>query len=128
MRLLLDTCTFIWLASAPDELSAEARRRLDDPAAELHISDASIWEICLKWQSGKLQLPVPPRKWIEEQRRVWELTRVALGLEHFYRCTELPVHHRDPFDRLLISQAIVEDLTIVTPDASFAAYPIARIW
>lgn len=128
MRLLLDTCTFVWLVSSPTELADRARRELDDPAAELVLSDASIWEVCLKWQAGKLHLPAPPRRWIEEQRRAWGLVRLPVELEHLYRCTELPLHHRDPFDRLLVSQAIVEDLTVVTPDAAFAGYPVTLLW
>jgi PIN domain nuclease of toxin-antitoxin system len=128
VRLLLDTCTFVWLASAPGELADGARRRLDEPGAELLLSDASIWEICLKWQAGKLTLPEPPRRWIEDQRRVWELERLPMEPEHLYRTTELPAHHRDPFDRILISQAIVENLTVVTPDQAFRAYPVAVLW
>lgn len=128
MRLLLDTCTLVWLASEPNRLSAPARRRLDEAGAELVLSDASVWEICLMWQAGKLTLPEPPRRWIEQQRRTWELDRLPMQPEHLYRSTELPVHHRDPFDRILVSQAIVEDLTVVTPDQAFAAYPVAVLW
>jgi PIN domain nuclease of toxin-antitoxin system len=128
MRLLLDTWTFIWLASTPGQLSAEARRRLDEPSAELLISDASVWEICLTSQSGKRTLPGPPRRWIDDQRRAWELGRLPLELEHLYRSTELQAHHRDPFDQMLVSQAIAENLTLVTPDAVFRSYPVAVLW
>lgn len=128
MRLLLDTCTFVWLASEPNRLSVPARRRLDNAEADLLLSDASVWEICLKWQAGKLTLPEPPRRWIEHQRRSWELERLPIEPEHLYRSTELPAHHRDPFDRILVSQAIVEDLIVVTPDQAFAAYPVAVLW
>jgi PIN domain nuclease of toxin-antitoxin system len=128
VRLLLDTCTFIWLASAPDELSTQARERLDDTGSELMLSDASVWEICLKWQAGKLALPGPPRRWVEEQRRAWEVGRLPIEIEHLYRGTELPAHHRDPFDRVLVSQAIAEGLTLVSPDEVFRAYPVAVIW
>lgn len=128
MRLLLDTCAFIWMTSAPDSLGVRARTEIDDPAAELFLSDASVWEICLKWQAGKLGLPAPPRGWIEEQRKSWGVARVPLELDHFYRSTELPLHHRDPFDRLLVSQAIAEDLTIVTPDSAVQSYPAPSIW
>jgi PIN domain nuclease of toxin-antitoxin system len=128
MRLLLDTCTFIWVTSAPDNLSARARSEIDDPDAELFLSDASVWEICLKWQAGKLGLPAPPRGWVEEQRKAWGLARAALELDHFYRSTELPPHHRDPFDRLLVAQAIAEGLTIATPDPAVQSYPTATIW
>jgi PIN domain nuclease of toxin-antitoxin system len=128
LKLLLDTCTFIWLVSAPDQLGERARQELDDPSATLLLSDASVWEVCLKWQSGKLELPGPPRHWIEEQRRTWELTRAPIELEHLYRSTELPAHHRDPFDRMLVSQAIAEGLSIVTPDPAIRRYPVMVIW
>jgi PIN domain nuclease of toxin-antitoxin system len=128
VRLLLDTCTFVWLASTPEGLSAEARRKMDEPEAELWLSDVSVWEICLKWQAGKLELPGPPRQWIEAQRRIWEVERLPVGTEHLYRSTEIPVHHRDPFDRALVAQAIVEGLTVVTPDPAFRAYPVAVLW
>jgi PIN domain nuclease of toxin-antitoxin system len=126
--LLLDTCTFIWLASRPEELSAPARERLDDPAAELLLSEASIWEICLKWQAGKLRLPAPPRSWIEHQRGEWALERAPIDPEHFYRSTELPEHHRDPFDRLLVAQSVASNVPIVTPDPAIKAYPVAVVW
>jgi PIN domain nuclease of toxin-antitoxin system len=82
----------------------------------------------LKWQAGKLSLPGPPRSWIEEQRATWDLTRAPLELEHLYRSTELPSHHRDPFDRLLVAQSIVEGLTLVTPDPAIRAYPVSVLW
>ncbi len=128
MKLLLDTCAFIWLGSDPEKLGARAREALDEASAEILLSDVTIWEISLKWQAGKLELPAPPRTWIEDQRSAWDLARAPLVLEHFYRSTELPLHHRDPFDRLLVSQGIVDGLTIVTPDAAVRAYPVPVIW
>jgi PIN domain nuclease of toxin-antitoxin system len=125
---LVDTCTLVWLTSAPERLGAKARQALDQPGAELFLSDASIWEICLKWQAKKLVLPTPPRSWLEEQRRIWELERLALSPEHLYRSTEIPAHHRDPFDRLLVAQAIAEGHVIVTPDAAIGEYPVPVLW
>lgn len=126
--MLLDTCTFVWLASEPGNLGEKARDVLDEPGAEIVLSDVSVWEICMKWQAGKLGLPEPPRVWIEDQRRVWNLARAPIEAEHLYRSTELPAHHRDPFDRILVAQAIAESFTIVTPDAAIRAYPVAVIW
>ena len=128
MRLVLDTCTLIWLAGEPDKLSPAARSAIDDDQNELLLSDVSVLEVCLKWQSGKLMLPAPPRMWTEQQRQTWELEELLLGREHMFRSAELPAHHRDPFDRLLVSQAIAEGLTIVTPDAAVARYPVAILW
>lgn len=128
MKLLLDTCTFIWLVAAPDQLSERAARTVDDASTELWLSDASVWEICLKWEAGKLQLPAPPRNWIEEQSLRWGVAWLAVERTHHYRATELPRHHRDPFDRLLVAQAIERGLTIATPDAHVQKYPVATLW
>lgn len=128
MKLLLDTCTFIWLADAAESLSDGARDLLDDPGADLILSDVSVWEVCLKWQSGKLKLPSPPRSWIDGQASAWALSRLPIDREHFYRSVELPNLHRDPFDRLLVAQALSGNLTIVTPDAAIRQYPVAVAW
>jgi PIN domain nuclease of toxin-antitoxin system len=87
-----------------------------------------VWEICLKWQAKKIDLPTPPRIWVAEQMSVWSLLRVPLELEHFFRTTELPNLHRDPFDRLLIAQAHAHAARIVTPDAAIRQYPVAVVW
>ena len=126
--LLLDTCTFVWLAAAPERLSETARELLDDPTRSIVLSDVSVWELCLKWQAGKLGLPAPPRTWVEEQARVWSLDRLELNRPHFYRSTELPTLHRDPFDRLLVAQALDRGLTLVTPDTHIHRYPVAARW
>lgn len=128
MELLLDTCTVVWLSADPGRLSKKAKEALDADDAILLLSDASVWEVCLKWQAKKLVLPAPPRRWLTEQARVWQLDRLALDPEHFYRTSELPALHRDPFDRLLVAQAIERSLTIVTPDAAIRAYPVAVLW
>jgi PIN domain nuclease of toxin-antitoxin system len=128
VRLLLDTCTFIWLTSESERIDAAARAALDLPDADLVLSEASVWEISLKWQAGKLSLPTPPRLWIETQAEAWQLRRLPVGREHVYQTTELPDVHRDPFDRLLVAQAIEGGLTIVTPDPLIRRYPVAVLW
>jgi PIN domain nuclease of toxin-antitoxin system len=128
MKLLLDTCTFLWLTAEPDRLGPAAKQALDAEDATLILSDASIWEVCLKWSARKLELPTPPRSWLPEQMRVWQVERLPLEPEHFYRTTELPALHRDPFDRLLVSQAIEHNLSIVTPDPALRAYPVGVVW
>ena len=126
-RLLLDTCTFVWLVAEPERISAKVKRAIDSEA-DLVLSDATVWEICLKWKAGKLQLPAPPRRWTEEQAATWSLSRVPLAADDLYRTTELPDLHRDPFDRLLVAQAMARDLTIATPDEAVRAYPVPTIW
>jgi PIN domain nuclease of toxin-antitoxin system len=126
--LLLDTCTFLWLAAEPKSLSKAARTAIDANDALLFVSDASVWEICLKWTAGKIQLPAPPRRWLTEQLTTWRVDRVPLEHEHLFRATELPPVHKDPFDRLLVAQAIEHGLSIVTPDPLIRAYPVAVVW
>ena len=128
LRLLLDTCAFLWLAAAPGNLGGGAASVIDSSDSELFLSDVSVWEICLKWQAGKILLPAPPRLWVEEQRQTWRLASIPIERTHLYRVVELPHHHRDPFDRLLVAQAIERGLTIATPDAEVAKYPVAVIW
>jgi len=128
LKLLLDTCAFLWLAEASDRLSSTAAQALDDDEASLFLSDASVWEICLKWQAGKILLPSPPRRWIDGQFGIWDLKALPVVRSQLYRMTELPSHHRDPFDRLLVAQAIEEAMTIVTPDPQIARYPVAVVW
>ena len=128
MNLLLDTCTFIWLVSDPGQLSQAATDAIDDAANELSLSDATLWEICLKWQLGKIGLPAPPRTWVEQQGDRWGVQRVAIQRSHLYRVSELPLHHKDPFDRLLVAQSIEQGLTLVTPDPEIQRYPAAVLW
>ena len=128
MKLLLDACTLIWLASAPQLLSSTSARLLDSPENSLWISDCTVWEICLKWQAAKLKLPSPPRHWIQQQQQQWQLESLAIERSHLFRVSELPMHHRDPYDRLLVAQAIETGLTIVTPDTQIHKYPVPFVW
>jgi len=109
-------------------LGGKARIALDSDRAEIWLSDVSIWEICTKWQAKKLELPAPPRVWIEEQAKIWQLSRLPISAKACYRSTEIPEVHRDPFDRLLVSQALDESLTLVTPDEWIHKYPVAVVW
>jgi PIN domain nuclease of toxin-antitoxin system len=125
--LVLDTCTFIWLVSDASRLSAPAAKALDS-ARDIALSDVSIWEICLKWQARKIELPSPPRTWVAEQTRAWSLERLAIEPEDLYRTVELPELHRDPFDRLLVAQVLKTGARLVTPDPAIRQYPVAVLW
>lgn len=127
-RYLLDTCTFIWLTSAPGQLSAEAASKLGEEGHERHISLASVWEISLKYRVGKLPLPQPPRYWIEEQARLQNIEIMDLVRESIYCSAELPAIHNDPFDRLIAAEGLVHHLTVISPDAPFNAYGCKTIW
>ncbi len=125
--LLLDTCSLIWLTSDPSRLSKAAAQAIESEQ-ELYVSDVCVWEICLKWQAKKLSLPTPPRGWVSEQMSSWSFLRVPVEPEHMFRTTELPDYHRDPFDRLLIAQALSHSARILTPDAAIRQYPVAVVW
>ncbi len=94
----------------------------------MHLSDVSIWEICLKWEAGKLSLPQPPRLWCEAQAGIWKLSTLAITRSAVYRASELPGHHRDPFDRLLVGQALDRGLVVLTPDEMIHRYPVGWRW
>ena len=128
MNLLLDSCTLIWLASEPARLSAKAAAAMDDPSAVLHVSHASLWEIALKHGAGKLTLPEFPRMWWGVQVRRWRLIENPLTAEVLLAGSELPAHHKDPFDRVILAQAQIAGLRIVSPDPAFPAYGIPLIW
>ncbi|MEI8254675.1 MAG: type II toxin-antitoxin system VapC family toxin [Deltaproteobacteria bacterium] len=128
MRLLLDTCTFIWLAQEPDKLSAAARDAIDNDANDLLLSHVSVWEIYNKSRAGKLVLPDRARVWVEEQLAVRGVDDLPIDLAALGRMSELPLHHRDPFDRLIVAQAIVHGLTLVSPDGCFPPYGARLLW
>ena len=125
---MLDTCTFIWLCSSPGKLSSTATEIIDAPQTRLLLSEVSVLEIALKWSAGKLRLPDPPRRWIESQVAIWSLDCRALGREDMYRAAELPQHHRDPFDRLLVAAALRANAVVLTPDAASRRYPVSSRW
>lgn len=128
MKLLLDTCTFIWLAAEPRKLSAKAKRLLRGDDAKIMLSDLSVLEICFKQSAGKLQLPMAAADWIEEQSEIWELEKLPISRSVFYRASELAMIHRDPFDRLLVATALEYRATILSPDKVVAAYPVTCVW
>ncbi|MCP5523046.1 MAG: type II toxin-antitoxin system VapC family toxin [Verrucomicrobiales bacterium] len=128
MRLLLDTCVFLWLTTEPDRISRKAATALDDPANELFLSHASVWEIYLKSQTGKLKLPLTPSRWLTGQLAVRGVADWPVDLESLHALLELPAHHRDPFDRMLIAQAKAHAFTLISPDPWIRKYQPALLW
>jgi len=128
MRLLLDTCAFLWLAAQPTRLSPAATMALNDDAHELFVSDVSVWEIVLKHQAGKLPLPESPRAWIPKQVEFFQLRSLPAVTEAIFKSGELPDLHRDPFDRLLAAQAIVGGFQLVSPDRPFRDLGVDCLW
>jgi PIN domain nuclease of toxin-antitoxin system len=126
-RLLLDTHALLWWATDDDRLPPSAREAI--VAAEVvYASDVSLWELCVKSSIGKLRLRPDAAKWFEQQLRLARFARLAIAAAHIAAVENLPLHHRDPFDRLLICQAFEENLTVVTTDEKFAAYAVPTIW
>ena len=128
MTLLLDTCTFIWLCSDPEKLSEPAAKALDEPANDRSLSMASIWEIALKYQSGKLPLPQTPDIWVEEQLRLQDIDVLPLQRDVVYQAAALPPVHKDPFDRVIAADALQRKLRLVSPDKPFELYRCQVIW
>jgi PIN domain nuclease of toxin-antitoxin system len=128
LRLLLDTCTFVWLTAAPNRLSAPARDVIDKETNDLFLSHVSIWEIHMKHRARKLDLPQKPRLWISRQLAARGLIDWPIDLEAIHRTSELPGHHKDPFDRMVIALAEIHGFVIVTPDPAFQEYKSRLIW
>jgi PIN domain nuclease of toxin-antitoxin system len=127
VRLLLDTCTFLWLAGG-SALSPPAAAAVRDPSNELFLSAVSAWEIASKHRSGRLPLPEPPERLIPTERELRGVSALPFDEESALQVSRLPALHRDPFDRMLISQAIAMSLAIVTPDPLITQYPVRVIW
>ncbi len=127
MKLLLDTHAFLWFASGSKELSARARRAIENPAHIAYLSVASAWEMAIKLSLGKLTLGVPLDDLIERGVRTG-IVELAVRRAHVLGVATLPWHHRDPFDRLLVSQALVEGLQLVSADVALDRYPVRRLW
>ena len=124
IKLLLDTHIFIWWADQPEKLSPAALSALEDETNELILSVASVWEMQLKIQLGKLKLRLPLKELVKNQQETNDLTVSPVALTHVLALGVLPFHHGDPFDRLLIAQSIEEDLTLVSADSQFVAYSV----
>jgi len=126
LAVLLDTHTFLWWCEDAGNLSKKARRIISKEDCLLSL--ASLWEISIKVSLGKLKLPGGFDRYVPEQMALNGFTQLAIGFRHIAGCGRLPWHHRDPFDRLLIAQAIEEEVAVVSRDAVFEQYGISRIW
>ena len=128
MRLLLDTSTFLWVINDAPELSSQARELFVNPENESYLSSVSAWEIAIKYGLGRLPLPQPPDRFIPAQRKQHGIDPLELDEEAALHLSRLPQLHKDPFDRMLVCQAIVHHLIILTSDDLVAQYPIRTIW
>ena len=126
--MLLDTATFLWAVSDAPEFSEEAREIFADPGNEIHLSSVSAWEIAVKYALGKLPLPEPPERFVPLQRKQHGIEPLQLDEESALHLSRLPPLHRDPFDRMLVCQAVVNHLVILTPDELIQQYPVRTVW
>ena len=128
MKLLVDTCTFLWLAAADPKLTPAAMSACRDPENTVYLSALSAWEITIKYRIGRLPLPESPRRYVTSRRNWLGLEPLAFNEAAASHEALLPPLHDDPFDRGLVSQAILNGMTIVTPDEAIASYPAPVLW
>ena len=124
MRLLLDTCIFLWLISGDRRLGDSIRDEICEPNNEIFLSSVSIWECVVKNQIERLPLPEPPAEYLSEQRNRHNISSLPLDEGSIVHLSKLPLIHRAPFDRMLICQSIEHNLTIVTVDDTISSYPV----
>jgi len=128
MRLLLDTHALIWALDSPENLGTQAFKLLKDPSNDLYFSSATIWEIAIKVGIKKLSLSVPFKQWMEQAIDYLDITILPITIAATDLQVKLPVRHRDPFDRLLVAQAMVEHMGIITKDEKITCYEVETRW
>ena len=128
MRLLLDTVTLLWITVDDPRVSERARALFTNPANELFLSVVAGWEIAVKHSIGRLPLPEPPERFVPRRREAYGIRTLPLMEEAALYAARLPRLHADPFDRLLICQAIVHGLAVLSPDPEIAKYPVQVLW
>jgi PIN domain nuclease of toxin-antitoxin system len=128
MRILLDTHSFLWFAGGDERLSLDARRVISDVGNEAYLSPASLWEMAIKINIGKLRIPMPLGALVREQVHDNMFEIFGPEISHYDAYVDLPLHHRDPFDRMIIAQAQVEEIPIVGKDQAFDPYDVEMLW
>jgi PIN domain nuclease of toxin-antitoxin system len=128
VRLLIDTQCWLWWFSDAERLNPRAHRLVTDGENVVCFSAASSWEIAIKASLGKLKLPQPPAQYVTERLAAHAMTGLSIEHAHALRVASLPDHHKDPFDRLIVAQAQVESLAVLTADPLIARYDIDTIW
>jgi PIN domain nuclease of toxin-antitoxin system len=128
MKLLLDTHTFIWFIGKNPKISLEARNQIVNNPDELYFSVASLWEMAIKVSLGKLTLHEPYEKLFPHQLNSNGIQQLEVNVNHTTLVSKLPFHHNDPFDRMIIAQAITENMAIISADPAFDAYGVTRLW
>ena len=128
MRVLLDTHAFLWFVLKHPRLGVTASTLLNDPRNEVLLSPVTYWEVAIKISTGRYQLPEPFEPFIQDQIDLNGFIDLPITVAHTAQVSRLPFHHRDPFDRLLVAQAIVESVPILSADTMLDSYPATRVW
>ena len=128
VKYLLDTMVWLWSVADQENLRREAVAILQSGSEELFLSAVSSWEIAIKTQLGKYNLPEPPTSYLPNTLAKQRIRSLPVTLSHTLGVYDLPLHHRDPFDRLIIAQAIAEEMTVLTADRIFGKYPVKIVW
>lgn len=128
MKLILDTHVFIWLDTQPEKLSKLAKELCQNTHNQLYLSIASVWEMQIKTQLGKLKLNIPLHEMIEIQQQENDLNILNISLKHIYQLSMLPLYHSDPFDRIIIAQSLLENMPIISVDNKFKNYSVQVLW
>jgi PIN domain nuclease of toxin-antitoxin system len=128
VRLLIDTHVLVWAMDDPTKLTPTATSALQDPANELLLSAATVWELAIKTGLGKLRLNLPYRQWMNLAIADLGLTVLPITVDYADAQANLPIHHGDPFDRLIIAQALTERIAVVSADVAFDPYGVPRLW
>lgn len=128
MKYLIDTCAFLWWCLDPKRIPAATRERVEDGANEVLLSAASCWEIVIKHGLGRLELPTTPGAFVLDEVQANHFTTIAISPSHTFALEKLPEIHKDPFDRMLVAQAVCEQATLLTNDATIAKYSVKTVW
>jgi PIN domain nuclease of toxin-antitoxin system len=128
LKLLIDTCTFLWFLGDSPELALFARQLISSADNQAFLSTASVWEMAIKISIGKLELAQPLRTFVSEQLELNHIELLPIQIEHLELVSQLPLHHKDPFDRLLAAQSIIESMPIISNDTRLDFYGVHRLW
>ena len=128
MRMLIDTHTFLWFVTNDSKLSDYALNLIENDTNEVLLSTLNLWEIAIKFSIGKLILHQPFQEFIDEELQTNNIQLLSLEISHIKKVADLPLHHRDPFDRMLIAQSVIEGLPIISADSVFDVYGVVRLW
>jgi PIN domain nuclease of toxin-antitoxin system len=128
MKYLLDTMVWLWSVGPTDKIGSAALEILTNGEEEIYLSAASSWEIAIKTKLGKFELAEPPGRYVPKRLAEQGIRSLSVTHSHSLRVYDLPLHHQDPFDRLIIAQAIAEEMTVLTADRAFQMYPVDVLW